>query len=100
MAKQSMIQRDKKRARLIVKHQIERKLIKKTLKSVGSFQERLVLYKKPEKIPKNSSPSRYRNRCWVTGRSQGFYRNFGISRHILRELGNEGRIPGLKKSSW
>ena len=95
-----MIQRDKKRARLIVKHQVERKLIKKTLKSVGSFQERLVLYKKLEKIPKNSSPSRYRNRCWVTGRSQGFYRDFGISRHILRELGNEGRIPGLKKSSW
>ena len=100
MAKQSMIQRDKKRARLIVKHQVERKLIKETLKSVGSFQERLVLYKKLEKIPKNSSPSRYRNRCWVTGRSQGFYRDFGISRHILRELGNEGRIPGLKKSSW
>ena len=95
-----MIQRDKKRARLIVKHQVERKLIKETLKSVGSFQERLVLYKKLEKIPKNSSPSRYRNRCWVTGRSQGFYRDFGISRHILRELGNEGRIPGLKKSSW
>jgi len=100
MAKQSMIQREKKRERLIFKHQTKRESIKKALKTVGSFQDRLALYKKIEKIPRNSSLSRHRNRCWVTGRSQGFYRDFGVSRHVLREMGNEGLIPGLKKSSW
>jgi small subunit ribosomal protein S14 len=51
-------------------------------------------------VPRNAAPSRHRNRWWVTGRSQGFYRDFGLSRHVLREMGNEGLIPGLKKSSW
>jgi small subunit ribosomal protein S14 len=100
MAKQSMIQREKKRERLIAKHLPKREALKESLKSVGSFQERLVLYKKFEKIPRNSSPSRHRNRCWVTGRSRGFYKDFGLSRHVLREMGNDGLIPGLKKSSW
>jgi len=100
MAKQSMIQREKKRERLITKHLTKRESLKTELRNVQSFQERLVLYKKFEKIPRNSSPSRQRNRCWVTGRSQGFYRDFGLSRHVLREMANEGLIPGLKKSSW
>jgi small subunit ribosomal protein S14 len=100
MAKQSMIQREKKRERLIAKNLIKRETLKESLKSVGSFQERLILYKKFEKIPRNSSPSRQRNRCWVTGRSRGFYKDFGLSRHVLREMGNDGLIPGLKKSSW
>ena len=100
MAKQSMIQREKKRERLVAKHLIKRESVKNELKAASSFQERLVLYKKFEKIPRNSSPSRQRNRCWVTGRSRGFYRDFGLSRHVLREMGNDGLIPGLKKSSW
>ena len=52
------------------------------------------------RFPRDSSPVRQRNRCWVTGRSRGFYRDFGLSRHALREMGNEGLIPGLRKSSW
>ena len=100
MAKQSMIQREKKRERLIAKHLIKREALKTELKNVTSFQERLTLYKKFESIPRNSSPVRYRNRCWVTGRSRGFYKDFGLSRHVLREMGNDGLIPGLKKSSW
>ena len=95
-----MIQREKKRERLVAKHLIKREGIKEELKNVSSFQERLALYKKFESIPRNSSPSRRRNRCWVTGRCRGFYRDFGLSRHVLREMGNEGLIPGLKKSSW
>ena len=95
-----MIQREKKRERLIAKHLIKREGIKEELKNVSTFQERLALYKKFESIPRNSSPSRRRNRCWVTGRCRGFYRDFGLSRHVLREMGNEGLIPGLKKSSW
>jgi small subunit ribosomal protein S14 len=100
MAKQSMIQREKKRERLIAKHLIKRESIKEELKNVTSFKEKLPLYKKFERIPRNSSPSRHRNRCWVTGRSRGFYKDFGLSRHVLREMGNDGLIPGLKKSSW
>ena len=100
MAKQSMIQREKKRERLIAKHINKRESIKEELKVASSFQTRLALYKKFERIPRNSSPSRHRNRCWVTGRSRGFYKDFGLSRHVLREMGNDGLIPGLKKSSW
>jgi small subunit ribosomal protein S14 len=100
MAKQSMIQREKKRERLVSKYIVKRESIKGELKVVGSFQERVSIYKKFEKIPRNSSPSRCRNRCWVTGRSRAFYRDFGLSRHVLREFGNDGLIPGLKKSSW
>ena len=95
-----MIQREKKRERLIAKYAIKRDSLKAALKAVTSFKDRLALYKKFERVPRNSAPSRHRNRCWVTGRSQGFYRDFGLSRHVLREMGNEGLIPGLKKSSW
>jgi len=100
MAKQGMIQREKKRDRLVSRHIVKRESIKEELKATSSFQERVALYKKFERIPRNSSPSRQRNRCWVTGRSRGFYRDFGLSRHVLREMGNDGLIPGLKKSSW
>ena len=95
-----MIQRDKKRERLVIKHIAKRELLKDELKTATSFQDRLALYKKFEKVPRNSSPSRQRNRCWVTGRSRGFYRDFGLSRHVLREMAHDGMIPGLKKASW
>ena len=100
MAKQSMIQREKKRERLVAKYANKRESIKEELKKVNSFQERLTLYKKLESLPRNSSPSRRRNRCWVTGRSRGFYKDFGLSRHVLREMAHDGLIPGLTKSSW
>jgi small subunit ribosomal protein S14 len=100
MAKQGMIQREYKRERLIAKYKAKRESIKKSLKSTQSFQERVSLYKKFEHIPRNSAPSRHRNRCWVTGRSRGFYKDFGLSRHVLREMAQEGMIPGLVKSSW
>ncbi len=95
-----MIQREKKRERLIAKYAIKRESLKDDLKSVTSFKDRLALYKKFESVPRNSAPSRHRNRCWVTGRSRGFYKDFGLSRHVLREMANDGLIPGLKKSSW
>ena len=100
MAKQSLIQREKKRELLTAKYDAKRSSIKEELRKTKSFPDRVALYKKFEKIPRNSAPSRQRNRCWVTGRSRGFYRDFGLSRHVLREMGNEGLVPGLKKSSW
>lgn len=100
MAKQSMIQRQKKRERLIVNHVIKRTNLKQEMRDVESFNDRLSLYKKFERIPRNAAPSRNRNRCWATGRSRGFYKDFGLSRHVLREMAHEGLIPGLQKSSW
>jgi small subunit ribosomal protein S14 len=100
MAKQSMVQREKKRERLIAKYANKRIEIKKELREAETFPARLTLYKKFERVPRNSSPSRHRNRCWVTGRSRGFYKDFGLSRHVLREMAHEGLIPGLQKSSW
>ena len=100
MAKQSMIQREVKRENLITKYAKKRAAIKEGLKATDSYQSKLVLLKKIEKLPKNSAPSRHRNRCWVTGRSRAFYKDFGLSRHVLREMAHEGIIPGLTKSSW
>ena len=57
-------------------------------------------YEELQKLPKNSSPVRLKNRCMFTGRSRGFHRKFGVSRLVLREMALRGEIPGLKKSSW
>jgi small subunit ribosomal protein S14 len=100
MAKQSMIQREYKRKFLAIKYLKKRDLLKNELKSVSSYQKRLEVLKKMETLPRNSAPSRQRNRCWVTGRSRAFYRDFGLSRHVLREMAHDGLIPGLTKSSW
>ena len=100
MAKQSMIQREQKRNRLSLKYNLKRESLKEQLKLTSDYQSKLSIYKKIEKLPKNSAPSRKRNRCWATGRSRAFYRDFGLSRHVLREMAHEGLIPGLKKSSW
>jgi small subunit ribosomal protein S14 len=100
MAKQSMIQREEKRSRLSAKYALKRESLKEELKNTSNYQSKVDIYKKIEKLPKNSAPSRKRNRCWATGRSRAFYRDFGLSRHVLREMAHEGLIPGLKKSSW
>ena len=100
MAKQSMIQREAKRERLIAKYTIKRNDINAALKESSSYQDKLVNFKKMQALPRNSAPSRHRNRCWVTGRSRAFYKDFGLSRHVLREMAHEGSIPGLTKASW
>lgn len=98
-----MVQREIKRRRLNSKYKQKRNWLKRKLRNIrniGMFSNLLVVYRIMESIPKNSAPCRRRNRCWLTGRSRGFYRDFGLSRHALRELGNDGFLPGLKKSSW
>ena len=95
-----MIQREVKRERLIIKHAKKREIIRESLNNSGSYQDKLELFKKIQDLPRNSAPSRHRNRCWVTGRSRSFYKDFGLSRHVLREMAHEGNIPGLTKSSW
>mmetsp|Transcript_28376 Transcript_28376/g.59639 ORF Transcript_28376/g.59639 Transcript_28376/m.59639 type:complete len:101 (+) Transcript_28376:36-338(+) len=100
MAKKSMIQREIKRENLIAKYRTKRKSIVLELKVNSAYQDKILSLKKMESLPRNSAPSRHRNRCWVTGRSRGFYKDFGLSRHVLREMAHEGLIPGLTKSSW
>ena len=100
MAKKSMIQREKKSEKLVTKYEKKRSEIKNALKTVDSYQERLELYSKQQALPRNSFPSRLRNRCWLTGRSRGYYRDFGLSRHVLREMSHACLLPGVTKSSW
>jgi len=100
MAKKNMIQRDNKRTKLVLRYSSKRASLKQALKLEGIYLKKLGLYEKLQSLPKDSAPVRQRNRCWVTGRSRSFYRDFGLSRHVLREMAHEGLIPGLKKSSW
>lgn len=101
MAKVCMIERDRKRKQAIAKYAAKRKELKAIImdKSV-SMEERFDAQLKLNKLPRNGSQSRYRNRCEVTGRPRGFYRKFKMSRITLRELATFGQIPGLTKSSW
>lgn len=95
MAKESMKARDRKRLELSVKYAEKRAELKKRVKE-GDLEAMLEL----QKLPKNSSSVRYRNRCKLSGRSRGYMRQFGISRIDFREMASNGIIPGIKKASW
>ncbi len=101
MAKKSAIERNKKRERLVAKYAARRDRLKamamdETLPLEERFRARLKL----AELPRNSAPNRVRNRCEVTGRPRGYYRKLKMSRIALRELGSQGMVPGLVKSSW
>lgn len=100
MAKKSMIEREVKRKKLVSKYREQRKHIKKQIKRTLNFEEQLKIQNKLQQLPRNSTPTRLRNRCWLTGRSRGYYRTFGLSRHVLREMAHDCLLPGVKKSSW
>jgi small subunit ribosomal protein S14 len=89
MAKKSMIARDAKRQRMIVQYAAKRA----ELKSLGDLEGL-------HKLPRNSSPARWKNRCSITGRPRGYMRQFGLSRISFREHASKGEIPGVTKSSW
>ena len=100
MAKKSMIERDKKRQKLILKYAAKRADLKAQRKTAVDFEQKLAIQSQLQDLPKNSSPSRWHNRCLLTGRPKGYFRQFGLSRHVLREMANEGLLPGVTKSSW
>ncbi|MBA3580959.1 MAG: 30S ribosomal protein S14 [Gammaproteobacteria bacterium] len=101
MAKLSMVQREIKRKKAVDKYAAKRAELKATIVSPkSSFDEVEAAVLKLQKLPRNSSPSRMRNRCALTGRPHGFYRKFGLGRNKLRETAMRGDIPGLKKASW
>lgn len=101
MAKVSMMQREKKRAKLVERDYEKREALKAILKDPeASYEDKMDAQVKMQKLPRDSSPSRRRNRCQITGRPHGFYRKFGLSRIKLREAMMRGDVPGLVKASW
>lgn len=100
MAKKSMIQREKKRIKLHIKYKIKRADLIKNYKEANSFNLKLELHSKLQKLPRNSAKVRIRNRCWKTGRPRGVFKDFGISRHVFREMAHQCLLPGVTKSSW
>ena len=101
MAKKSMINREHKRTLLAKRFAAKRAALKKTAADAElSFDEREAARIGLQKLPRDSSPSRGRNRCRLTGRPHGYYRKFGLSRNELRRLAMEGHVPGLVKASW
>ena len=100
MAKKSMIERDRKRQRLIEKYADKRAELKEQFRTASTQQEKMEIHRKIQQLPRNSAPSRLRNRCWLTGRPRGYYRDFGLCRNALRQMAHEGLLPGVVKSSW
>lgn len=101
MAKKSMIAREVKRTKLIKKFEEKRKELKELIRSPNSsFEDKENAQLQLQKLPRDSSKSRLRNRCNLTGRPHGYYRKFGLSRNKLREATMRGDVPGLTKASW
>jgi len=101
MAKKSAIEKNERRKRMVKKFAARRAELKaKAMDEDLPLEERFKARLKLAERPRNSAPTRVRNRCEVTGRPRGYYRKLRMSRIALRELGNQGRVPGMVKSSW
>ena len=101
MAKTSMVNRDLRRAKLAKKYATKRDALRKTISSVtASYEEKAEAVLKMQKLPRDSSPTRQRNRCALSGRPRGVYAKFGLGRNKLREATMRGDVPGLRKASW
>jgi len=101
MAKTSMVQREKKRTKLVAKYAQKRAAIKAVIANEESTaEERWEAQLQLQKLPRDSSASRQRRRCQITGRPHGVYRKFGLCRNKLREAAMRGDVPGLVKASW
>jgi small subunit ribosomal protein S14 len=101
MAKTSQIHRDLRRKKLILKHAARRAELREKLNNPSvSIEDKIAVQQAFAKLPRNSCPTRKKNRCGVTGRARAYYRKFGASRIALRELALAGQLPGVRKSSW
>ena len=101
MAKKSAVEKNKRRRKLVAQYAAKRAELKAVAKDESlSLEERFRARLKLAELPRNSSKTRIRNRCEVSGRLRGFYRKLKMSRVALRELGGQGLIPGMVKSSW
>ena len=96
-----MLERELKREKLARKYAAKRAKLKKIVRDLNASEEqRAAAVAKLNSLPRDSSPSRQRNRCSITGRPHGVYRKFGLARNKLREAAMNGEIPGLTKASW
>ncbi|HEY9881739.1 MAG TPA: 30S ribosomal protein S14 [Leptolyngbyaceae cyanobacterium] len=100
MAKKSMIARERKREKLVAQYSAKREELLEQFRTAENQQEKLDLHRKIQQLPRNSAPTRLHNRCWMTGRPRGYYRDFGLSRNMLRDMAHKGLLPGVVKSSW
>ena len=100
MAKKSMIEREKKRIKLNNKYSLKRANLLKKYQNADNFSMKLEIHSKIQKLPRNSAKTRIRNRCWKTGRPRGVFQDFGLSRHVFREMAHQCLLPGVTKSSW
>jgi small subunit ribosomal protein S14 len=101
MAKKSSVIKERKRERLVNLKWEKRQHLKRIISDITkSDEERMEAVNKLNKLPRNSSPIRLRNRCSITGRSRGYLRKFKISRLCFREMASDGLIPGVTKASW
>lgn len=100
MAKKSMIARERKREKMVAKYAAKREALLEQFSSAANQQERLNLHRQIQQLPRNSAPTRLHNRCWMTGRPRGYYRDFGLCRNMLRDMAHKGLLPGVVKSSW
>jgi small subunit ribosomal protein S14 len=101
MAKKSMIAREDKRKKLVLKYDTKRKAIREIIRDPNAtFEQKEVAHTQLQKLPRDSSATRIRNRCAITGRPHGYYRKFGLSRNKLREATMRGDVPGVVKASW
>nr|YP_009258372.1 ribosomal protein S14 [Spirogyra maxima]ANI25322.1 ribosomal protein S14 [Spirogyra maxima] len=100
MAKKSSIERNNKRVKLARKYEKQRQSLKKELNQAFSLEQKWEIQRELQSLPRNSAPSRVHRRCFLTGRPRGVYRDFGLSRHVLREMSHECLLPGVTKSSW
>jgi small subunit ribosomal protein S14 len=100
MAKKSMIERERKREKIVAKYAVKRTALKEAFDKAKDPLEKLEIHRKIQQLPRNSAKNRLHNRCWMTGRPHAVYRDFGLSRHVIREMAHEGLLPGVVKSSW
>jgi small subunit ribosomal protein S14 len=101
MAKTNMVEREKRRARIVKRYAAKRAQLKELIRNPRtSPEERMAAQARLQAMPRDASASRLRNRCNITGRSRGVYRKFGLSRQKIREVAMRGEIPGLAKASW
>ena len=101
MTRKALVERELKRVKTVERFANKRRVLKNILSDANTTpEEKRAARAKLQKLPRNASPVRLRNRCAVTGRPKGFYRKFGLGRNKLREQAMEGNIPGLHKASW
>jgi len=101
VAKLALIEREKKRARLVAKYAPKRAALKAIIDDQGkSEEERYAARLELQQLPRNANPTRQRNRCALTGRPRGTFRKFGLARGKIREIAFRGEIPGVTKASW